>query len=155
MPSSATSLLHLIYYIIMGMCDLSDGLLSLKTVRIVDAYGHISVRNPDNQSTFFMSYDIAPALISSREDLVEYKVEDAEPLDTKAKQGYRERHIHSEVLKRFPSVNSVIHSHSADVLPYCINEVPLKPAIHMAGFLGSHPCTNRCLMTNKDVWGCR
>ena len=107
--------------------------------RVLDAYGHISVRNPQNPSTFFMSCNMPPALISSKGDLVEYSIEDAEPQDPNPSKGYLERYIHSEILKRFPKVNSVIHSHSPDVLPYCIHSVPLKPTIHMAGFLGTHP----------------
>ena len=103
----------------------------------MDAFGHISVRNPVNSKTFFLSRNLAPALISTREDFVEYSVDNAEPVDSGAPKGYSERHIHSEILKRFPAVNSVVHSHSPDVLPYCVNDVPLKPTIHMAGFLGS------------------
>jgi len=108
----------------------------LNLIRVLDAFGHVSIRNPENKSTFFMSCSIAPALISSKNDLVEYHVEDASPVDSDAKEGYSERFIHSEILKRFPGANSVIHSHSPDVLPYCVNDVPLKPSIHMSGFLG-------------------
>lgn len=35
-------------------------------------------------------------------------------------------------------MNSVVHSHSEDVLPFAIAGVPLKPVYHMAGFLGEH-----------------
>ncbi|KAH7061392.1 class II aldolase and Adducin N-terminal domain-containing protein [Macrophomina phaseolina] len=104
---------------------------------VVDAYGHISIRNPRNPSTFFMSRNLAPALISSRADILEYNISDASPVDPNAKPGYSERCIHSEILKRYPGVNSVIHSHCADILPYCVSSVPLKPTIHMAGFLSS------------------
>lgn len=104
---------------------------------VLDAYGHISVRNPANPATFFLSQNLAPALISTSDDLVEYHVENAEPVDSNAKTGYSERFIHSEIMKKFAHVNSVIHSHSPDVLPFCISDVPLKSSIHMAGFLGT------------------
>lgn len=104
---------------------------------MLDAFGHVSIRNPENSSTFFMSCSIAPALISSKDDLVEYHMGDASPVVANAKEGYSERFIHSEILKRFPGANIVIHSHSPDVLPYCVNDVPLKPSIHMSGFLGT------------------
>jgi len=109
----------------------------LNLVRVLDAFGHVSIRNPENKSTFFMSCSIAPALITSKDDLVEYHIEDASSVDANAKEGYSERFIHSEILKRFPGANSVIHSHSPDVLPYCVNDVPLKASIHMSGFLGT------------------
>ncbi|KAF2085855.1 arad-like aldolase/epimerase [Saccharata proteae CBS 121410] len=102
---------------------------------VVDAYGHMSLRNPNNPSTFYMSQNQAPALISSMSDIIEYNISDASPIDPDAAPGYSERCIHSEILKRFPAMNVVVHSHCADVLPFCITNVPLKACIHMAGFL--------------------
>lgn len=104
---------------------------------VLDAYGHVSVRNPHNPETFFMARDLAPALVVSAEDLVEYRISDAEPIYPNAPAGYSERCIHSEVLKRFSGVNSVAHSHSPQILPYCVSNVPLRPTIHTAGFLGA------------------
>ena len=106
---------------------------------VLDAYGHISVRNPNNPSTFFLSKDLPPALISSSDDLFEYYIEDAKPIDPNAPKGYSERLIHSEIMKKFAHVNSVVHSHAEDVLPFAISDVPLKSTIHMAGFLGTTP----------------
>lgn len=104
---------------------------------VVDAYGHISLRNPDNPHTFFISHSVAPALVSSPTDIVEYNIEDASPVTKDLSEGYRERCIHSEIFKRFPSVNSVVHSHSEAVLPYGISGVEMKACVHMAGFLGT------------------
>src|SRR4051794_35829834 len=103
---------------------------------VLDAYGHLSVRNPNNASTFFMSRNEAPALIASTSDIVEYHVSDASPVDPNAPKGFIERYIHSEILKRFSSINSVVHSHSPAIIPFSISGVPLKPSIHLAGFLG-------------------
>ncbi|KAF2007211.1 hypothetical protein P154DRAFT_528879 [Amniculicola lignicola CBS 123094] len=125
-----------------GLEDLFKGLVLASHILhnngVVDAYGHISVRSPDNASTFWMPRNVAPALVSTPEDLIEYNVEDASPVEKDAKPGYLERFIHSEIYKRFPAVNSVVHSHASDVLPYCVSGVPLKATIHMAGFLGSN-----------------
>ena len=104
---------------------------------VLDAYGHISLRNPTNPHTFFLSYSVAPALISSPSDIVEYNVEDASPVQDGVSEGYLERCIHSEIFKKYPGVNSVVHSHSDAVLPYCISGVELKACFHMAGFLGT------------------
>jgi ribulose-5-phosphate 4-epimerase/fuculose-1-phosphate aldolase len=103
---------------------------------VCDAYGHISARHPDNSSLFLMSADQAPALVSSADDLVTYLVEDASAVDPNAPRGYIERYIHSEMYKRYPDVNSVIHAHATDVLPYAISGVPMKPVFHMPAFLG-------------------
>jgi ribulose-5-phosphate 4-epimerase/fuculose-1-phosphate aldolase len=85
-----------------------------------------------------MSGDRAPALVSSHADLIEYRISDSSPVDPSSKKGYQERFIHSEIYKRFPEVNSVIHSHSEAVLPYTMSGVAMKPTFHIAGFLGTH-----------------
>jgi len=115
---------------------LITGLHILHYNGVLDAYGHMSVRNPNNGSNFFMSRNLAPALVANSSDLVEYYVEDAAPVDPNAPGGFIERYIHSELYKRFPSINSVVHSHSPQVVPYTFSGVPLRPTLHMAGFLG-------------------
>ncbi|OIW28587.1 arad-like aldolase/epimerase [Coniochaeta ligniaria NRRL 30616] len=104
---------------------------------VLDAYGHLSFRHPFSPTTFFMSRNIAPATISSPDDLIEYHITDASPVDPSAaaNKGYAERHIHSEIHKRHPSVRAAVHSHSEAVVPYSVSGVPLRPVYHMAGFL--------------------
>ncbi|KAM0799444.1 class II aldolase and Adducin N-terminal domain-containing protein [Usnea florida] len=106
--------------------------------QVVDGYGHISMRNPKNPHTFFMSHSIAPALVSSPADIVEYNIEDASPVKSGVSEGFKERCIHSEILKKYPGVNSVVHSHSEAVLPYGISGVEMKACSNVAGFLGTH-----------------
>ncbi|EME77975.1 uncharacterized protein MYCFIDRAFT_33728 [Pseudocercospora fijiensis CIRAD86] len=103
---------------------------------VVDAFGHISVRNPQNPNTFFLSRNLAPALVKSRSDIIEYRVEDSEPIDPEAPRGFAERFIHSEIYKKYQDVKSVIHAHNESVLPFSIGSVPLKPVFHMAGAIG-------------------
>ncbi|KAH9829769.1 class II aldolase like protein [Teratosphaeria destructans] len=108
----------------------------LHSQAVVDAYGHISVRNPQDPNTFFISKSLAPALVSRREDLEEYKVEDASPVNPNAPQGYLERFIHSEIYKKYKDVHAVVHAHSEVVLPFTITSQPLRPVFHMAATLG-------------------
>ncbi|KAH8896520.1 class II aldolase and Adducin domain-containing protein [Thozetella sp. PMI_491] len=88
-----------------------------------------------------MSRNMAPATISSPDHLIEYRVEDAEPVAPSSAKGFVERMIHSEIYKHHPDVHAVIHSHSEAVVPYTISGVPLKPCYHMAGFLGAAGCS--------------
>lgn len=118
--------------------DFINGCHILHYHRVLDAYGHLSVRHPHHKDRMFMSRYIAPATISSERDLVEYYIDTAEPVDPNSPKGYSERCIHSEVMKKYPEVNSVIHSHSEAVVPYTISGVPMQPCFHMAGFLGTH-----------------
>jgi ribulose-5-phosphate 4-epimerase/fuculose-1-phosphate aldolase len=83
---------------------------------------------------------MAPGVVSSSADLIEYYISDGSTVDPKAKKGYSERFIHGELFKRFPDVNCVIHSHAEAVLPYVTSGVPLLPVFHMAGFLGELCC---------------
>lgn len=68
-----------------------------------------------------MPRNMAPATISSLRDLVEYNVVDASPVDTAASHGYIERYIHSEIYRKYPGINSVIHSHANSVVPYSVS----------------------------------
>ena len=105
----------------------------------------MSVRHPDNPGIFIMSASTAPALVSSISDLVHYNVSDGAPVDPKAKKGYQERFIHSEIYKKFSEINCVIHSHAEAVIPYTMNGVQMRPIFHMAGFLGMILCRKLCI----------
>jgi ribulose-5-phosphate 4-epimerase/fuculose-1-phosphate aldolase len=104
---------------------------------VVDAYGHISVRHPEQPDTYLMSANMAPALVSSSADFVQYRVEDSSSIsNANVPKGFIERYIHSEIYKMYPDIQCVIHSHAEEVLPYATSGVPLQPMYHMSGFLG-------------------
>ena len=50
--------------------------------------------------------------------------------------GFSERFIHSEIYKVYPKTQSVLHSHSLDVVPFSISSTPFRACFHRAGFLG-------------------
>ncbi|KAJ9647512.1 hypothetical protein H2204_000141 [Knufia peltigerae] len=117
--------------------DFISGSHILHFHNVLDAFGHLSFRHPFNPGVFVMSRNAAPGTISSPGDLIAYRVEDAQPVDPNAAPGFLERCIHGECYKKYPSVQSVIHSHSEAVVPYSISGVPLRACYHMAGFLGA------------------
>ncbi|OQU98533.1 Clas II Aldolase and Adducin domain-containing protein [Cladophialophora immunda] len=117
--------------------DIISGSHILHYHNVLDAFGHLSFRHPFNPQVFIMSRNAAPGTISSLDDLVEYYVEDAQPVNPNAPPGFLERCIHSECYKRYPAIQSVIHSHSEAVVPYSISGVPMRACYHMAGFLGT------------------
>jgi ribulose-5-phosphate 4-epimerase/fuculose-1-phosphate aldolase len=106
---------------------------------LVDAFGHISLRHPLAPDQYLIAaYDPgAPALVKSQEDFISYRVRDSSPVDPNAPQGYSERYIHGEILRRFPDISCVVHSHSETVIPFTLADIPVRPVFHMAGFLGS------------------
>ncbi|KAK4038421.1 hypothetical protein C8A01DRAFT_37666 [Parachaetomium inaequale] len=103
---------------------------------VLDGFGHLSVRNPNNPPTFFIMHSMAPALVSGLDDIGEYRVSDATPVDPGTEDAPLEVYIHSEILKRYPDVNVVLHGHPDELISYGISDVPLKTVIHMAPFLG-------------------
>jgi HCOMODA/2-hydroxy-3-carboxy-muconic semialdehyde decarboxylase len=100
---------------------------------VVDAYGHISVRHPDNPKRFFMSRSLAPEFVE-RHDLIELD-EEGEPINDK-RQPYLERFIHAAIFAARPDVMSVVHAHAEDTLPFGLVAKPLEPVIHSGSFIG-------------------
>jgi ribulose-5-phosphate 4-epimerase/fuculose-1-phosphate aldolase len=101
---------------------------------VLDAYGHVSVRSERNPNHFFLAQHI-PAGTVTRDDIVEYDL-DSKQVGGKPRTGYTERFIHGEIYRARPDVMAVVHCHSADVIPFTVTNVPLRPMIHMAAFLG-------------------
>src|ERR1700754_3277196 len=79
---------------------------------VVDAYGHVSIRNPDNPKSFFISRSLAPEAIE-KEDIVELAL-DGEPLKNEKRSLYLERFIHAAIYEMRPDINSVVHAHAED-----------------------------------------
>ncbi|OCT47161.1 class II aldolase/adducin domain-containing protein [Cladophialophora carrionii] len=113
---------------------------------ILDGFGHISVRNPEDPKTCFLT-GTAAALITSPDVFTEYQISDGQPVkDGVFVSPYSEHHIHAAILAKFPGVHSVVHSHALDVLAYTVTSgsanqgqtaiSTLRPIIHKAGFLG-------------------
>jgi HCOMODA/2-hydroxy-3-carboxy-muconic semialdehyde decarboxylase len=102
---------------------------------VVDAYGHVSIRNPDNPKSFFISRSLAPELIQ-KDDIVELGL-DGEPLKNEKRSLYLERFIHAAIYEARPDINSVVHAHAEDTLPFGIAAATkLKPVIHSGSFIG-------------------
>ena len=102
---------------------------------VVDAYGHISIRNPDNPKSFFISRSLAPELIE-KGDIVELGL-DGQPVKDEKRSLYLERFIHAAIYEARPDINSVVHAHAEDILPFGIAKAtPLKPVIHSGSFIG-------------------
>jgi ribulose-5-phosphate 4-epimerase/fuculose-1-phosphate aldolase len=103
---------------------------------VVDAYGHVSIRHPDDKNRFFLSRSRSPELVSP-DDLMEFGL-DGEVVDKADKrQPYLERFIHAAVYEGRPEIVSVVHNHSPKVVPFSVTKMPLRPLIHVAGAMGT------------------
>jgi ribulose-5-phosphate 4-epimerase/fuculose-1-phosphate aldolase len=100
---------------------------------VVDAFGHVSIRQPANPNRYLMSRAIAPALVTA-DDIMEFDL-DSNPVDQRGRGMFIERFIHGEVYKARPDVNAVVHSHSPGVIPFGVTQVPIRPVMHTGSFL--------------------
>src|SRR5215471_19297856 len=102
---------------------------------VVDAYGHISTRHPDDPNRFLIARSLAPELVG-REDIVELDL-DCQPVRDEHRSLYLERFIHAAIFAARPDVMAVVHAHAEDTLPFGIADgTKLRPVIHSGSFIG-------------------
>jgi ribulose-5-phosphate 4-epimerase/fuculose-1-phosphate aldolase len=103
---------------------------------VVDAYGHVSIRHPDNPKHFFIARSLAPDLVE-RHDIVELGL-DGQPVRDETRALYLERFIHAAIYEARPDVQAVVHAHAEDILPFGVAQAtPLRPVIHSGSFIGA------------------
>ena len=100
---------------------------------VLDGFGHVSGRHPDDAGRYLLSRSLAPELVTPA-DLITYDL-DSNAQNGDARKGYLERFIHGEIYKLRPDVHSIVHSHSPSVIPFASSSVRLRPIYHMSGFL--------------------
>jgi len=113
--------------------DLVDANHILYRHGVVDGYGHISVRHPENPGRFLMAAAVAPGRVQAS-DIIELDL-DGNQTDGGNRPTYSERFIHAEVFRARPEVHSTIHSHSPTVIPFGVTDVELRPIVQTASFL--------------------
>ena len=101
---------------------------------VIDAYGHVSVRSPEDPGRYWLARAIAPERVQAA-DLIEYDL-DSKPLNAQGRESVRERYIHGEIYKSRPDVIAVVHNHSPSVIPFSVTGVPMRAIFHMAAFIG-------------------
>ncbi len=118
--------------------DLLDDLVAANRILaahgVIDAYGHVSMRSPDDPNRFFIARAIAPETVQSG-DILEYDL-DSHPIDARGRDSVSERFIHSEIYRARPDVMSVVHNHSPSVIPFSVTGVKMRALFHMASFIG-------------------
>jgi HCOMODA/2-hydroxy-3-carboxy-muconic semialdehyde decarboxylase len=100
---------------------------------VLDAFGHVSIRHPNDPNRFLLSRSLAPALVTP-EDIMEFDL-DANAVDQRGRTLFLERFIHGEVYKWRPDVRAVVHSHSQGVIPFGVTKAAMQAVYHNAAFL--------------------
>jgi ribulose-5-phosphate 4-epimerase/fuculose-1-phosphate aldolase len=114
---------------------LANHILALEGV--LDAYGHVSIRNPDDPNTFLMSRSRSPEIVAE-DDILVHDLSGS-VAGVADRELYRERFIHASIYAGRPDVGAVIHSHADEVLPFGISDIPLQAVVHSASLIGADP----------------
>jgi len=101
---------------------------------VLDGFGHVSIRHPDDPSRYLLARSRSPELIEPA-DLLEFTL-DSEPVVPPKGDMYGERVIHGCIYQARPDVNAVCHHHSQSVLPFCVTGIALEPVFHMGPVMG-------------------
>ena len=101
---------------------------------VMDAFGHVSMRHPNDPQKFLLSRSLPPSLVKP-EDIISFHL-DSTPAQTVDAPFYAERVIHGEIYKARPDVMAVCHYHAPAVLAFCLSDLKLVPVSQMGAVLG-------------------
>lgn len=101
---------------------------------VVDAYGHVSCRHPEDAGRFFLARSLSPEMVTL-DDIVEYTLDGKAVSDTRPP--YLERFIHGALYEKRPDINNAVHAHAEALLPFGLTATPLRPVTHMSGSMGT------------------
>ena len=101
---------------------------------VLDGYGHVSMRHPDNPAHYLLSRSRSPELVSV-EDIMEFTL-DGDVVGNDDRPPYLERFIHGAIYEARPDVHAVVHNHSPSVIPFGVTGTRLKPLLHMCASCG-------------------
>jgi len=128
------------------MSELQDRMRELVTANrilahegVVDAFGHVSIRHPEQPDRFILSYSKSPELVEL-DDLAVYDLS-GRLVTPSERKPYAERFIHAGVYQARPDVQAVIHNHSHDVIPFAVTKEALRPICHTGAVMGENVST--------------
>lgn len=101
---------------------------------IVDAFGHVSARHPDDPGRFLLARARAPRRVEA-EDIMEFRL-DGEPVDRRGREIYLERYIHAALYQARPELRSVVHSHSMVTVPFGTGGEKIRPMLLNTALIG-------------------
>ena len=115
--------------------DLAAASRILADQGVFDAAGHVSMRHPGHPERFLMSRSLAPQMITA-DDIMEFDL-DCNAIDPRGRNGFIERYLHGEILRKRLDVLAVAHSHSPSVIAFGLSNTPMRAMYHNAAFLAA------------------
>ena len=103
---------------------------------VVDGFGHVSMRHPNDPTRYLLSRSRSPELVESS-DILEYSLDGTCIDDKGGMKPYAERFIHGAIYEARPEVQAVVHSHSYSVVPFSVIGEKLRPIMHVCATIGA------------------
>ena len=103
---------------------------------VLDAFGHVSVRDPERADRFYLPRSCAPERVTAADVLLFDAA--ARPVDATTVALYAERVIHSGIYAARPDVMAICHHHAPAVLPFCLGALQLAPVTQLGAVVGTH-----------------
>jgi HCOMODA/2-hydroxy-3-carboxy-muconic semialdehyde decarboxylase len=113
--------------------DLAAASRILAAQGVVDGFGHVSIRHPNEAERYFLSRSMAPALVTP-DDIIEYDLE-SNAVNAEGRGGFLERFIHGQIYRARPDINAVVHTHSPSVIPFGLVGCEMRAMFHNAAFI--------------------
>lgn len=108
---------------------------ALSNEGVIDAFGHVSCRHPENPDRFLLASALPPIAVRP-EDINEYDA-DGTPLTGVDRPHYGEIVIHSEIYRARPDVTAICHHHAEAIMPYCMTDTVLRPVCQTGALMGN------------------
>ncbi|MBN9072624.1 MAG: class II aldolase/adducin family protein [Rhizobiales bacterium] len=114
--------------------DLATAHRILVNEKVLDAFGHVSLRDPAHPDRFWLASAKPPNLIG-KDDLLSFGLS-GEPVEKTDLPLYSERYIHSAIYAARPDVGAICHHHAPAIMPFCMTARPLAAVSQTGAFLG-------------------
>jgi ribulose-5-phosphate 4-epimerase/fuculose-1-phosphate aldolase len=101
---------------------------------VLDAFGHVSVRDPERPDVFWLAGAGPPSRVAAGDFLAHGL--DGEPLRPSLRPLFSERFIHAAIFAARADVGAICHHHAPSVMPFCIGRGSLRPVSQTGAFLG-------------------
>ncbi|MBW3097251.1 class II aldolase/adducin family protein [Pseudohoeflea coraliihabitans] len=101
---------------------------------IMDVFGHVAVRDPDEAGIFWLARACAPARLRA-DDLLPFDL-DGSPIDETGDALYSERFIHAAVFRADPTATASCHHHAASIMPFCMGGQTLHAVSQTGAWMG-------------------
>ena len=101
---------------------LINRMLASSEMGVLGAYGHVSVRNRQNPSRYFISRSVSPGIVTAG-DIYESDL-DGKPIADGRPDLFEDRFIHGEIYKARPDVMAVVYTVAPELAAFSVSSIP-------------------------------